>query len=153
MRNGLSHMGKKFGSTMKLLQSKPRLRLGLWAAGLLGLATACADESKPLNTFDSDGVGQGPKATEIEGLITPIFAIAGVVFVLVIGGAILLTLKNRVKPEDYDPEDLPVQTHGNFKLEIMLKILNRNRLFSFHNQSPARRYLVAQVRLTRGVCP
>ncbi len=122
MRNGLSHMGKKFGSDMKILQSKPQLKLGLWLVGFLGLAAACADESKPLNTFDSDGEGQGPKATEIEGLITPIFAIAGVVFVLVIGGAILLTIKNRVKPEDYDPEDLPTQTHGNFSLEIMWTI-------------------------------
>ena len=107
---------------MKLFRWKPQLKLGLWLVGFLGLAAACADDTKPLNTFDSDGELQGPKATQIQDLITPIFAIAGVVFVLVVGGAIWLALKNRVKPEDYDPEDLPTQTHGNFSLEIMWTI-------------------------------
>ena len=85
------------------------------------LASACADEEKPLNTFTDDDA-QGPQATLIEELITPIFLVAGVVFVLVIGGAIILALKNRVKPEDYDPDDLPTQTHGNFSLEIFWTI-------------------------------
>ncbi len=89
-------------------------------ASLLGLliavtlvASACADD-KPLNTFEP----RGPKATTIDQLALPIWYIMAFVFVAVVGGGILLTIKGRVKPEDYDPEDLPKQTHGNEKLEI-----------------------------------
>jgi cytochrome c oxidase subunit 2 len=52
-----------------------------------------------------------------------IWPITGVVFVLVIGGAIWLAIHNRVKPEDFDPDDLPAQTHGNTRLEVLWTIL------------------------------
>ena len=77
------------------------------------IAAGCA-EDKPLNTFEP----RGPKARDIDDLMFYIWPIMGVVFVLVIGGAIILAVKNRVKPEDYDPEDLPAQTHGNTTLEL-----------------------------------
>ena len=86
----------------------------LTTVALLGLlATACADD-KPLNTFEP----RGPQAREIDNLMMWIWPIMGVVFVLVVGGGIVLAIKNRVKPEDYDPEDLPSQTHGNTPLEL-----------------------------------
>jgi cytochrome c oxidase subunit 2 len=81
-------------------------------------AAACADD-KPLNTFEP----AGPKADDIDNLMAYIWPIMGVVFVLVIGGAIWLAIANRVKDEDFDPDDLPAQTHGNTRLEIMWTIL------------------------------
>ena len=77
------------------------------------IAAGCADD-KPLNTFEP----RGPMARDIDDLMFYIWPIMGIVFVLVIGGAIILAIKNRVKPEDFDPEDLPAQTHGNTTLEL-----------------------------------
>ncbi|NNE95543.1 MAG: cytochrome c oxidase subunit II [Acidimicrobiales bacterium] len=88
------------------------LRAGLTLFAALALA-ACADEEKPLNTFEPEG----PRAEMIDDLMRPIWWIAGVIGVLVVGGGIVLAIRNRVKPEDYDPEDLPEQVHGNPTLE------------------------------------
>ncbi|MFV0257601.1 MAG: cytochrome c oxidase subunit II [Acidimicrobiales bacterium] len=83
-------------------------------ASLTALVVAGCAEDKPLNTFEP----RGPKAEQIDSLMMPIWGIMGVVFVLVIGGTIWLALRNRVNPDTYDPDDLPAQTHGNFRLEI-----------------------------------
>ncbi len=82
-------------------------------AGLALLISACA-EDKPLNTFEP----RGPRAEAIDSMMTPIWIIMGVIFVLVVFGTIAIAIKGRVAPEDYDEDDLPVQTHGNFNLEI-----------------------------------
>ncbi len=95
-----------------------RRRLGALLAVTAFVAAACA-EDKPLNTFEP----AGPLAEEIDNLMTPIWVIMGIVFVLVVGGGIWLSVKNRVKPEDFDYEDLPAQTHGNFRLEMLWTIL------------------------------
>lgn len=92
-------------------------RAVLFAAVAL-FAASCADD-KPLNTFEPSG----PKAEAIDGLTPILWVIMGLVFVLVVFGGIALTIKNRVKPEDYDPEDLPTQTHGNTTLELGWTIL------------------------------
>ncbi len=85
-----------------------------FVAGLALLLSACA-EDKPLNTFEP----RGPQARFIDSLMWPwIWGIMGVIFVLVTFGTIAIAVKGRVKPEDYDEDDLPKQTHGNFKLEI-----------------------------------
>ena len=82
--------------------------------GLLALlATACADD-KPLNTFEP----RSPQARNIDNLMGPIWIVMGVIFLLVIGGTILLAIKNRVAPKDFDPDELPSQTHGNTPLEL-----------------------------------
>lgn len=47
----------------------------------------------------------------------PVFAIAGVVFVLILGGALYVALKFRAK-DDEDYDEFPEQIHGNFKAEI-----------------------------------
>jgi cytochrome c oxidase subunit 2 len=103
-----------------MTNSRVRLhrRVGVAVVGSLLLA-ACADD-KPLNTFEP----RGPKARAIDELMYPfIWWIMGLVFVAVIGGALWLTIKHRVKPEDFDHDDLPYQRHGNDKLEIGWTIL------------------------------
>lgn len=77
------------------------------------LLAACADD-KPLNTFEP----RGPNAREIDSLMAWIWPIMGAIFLLVVGGGILIAWRNRVKPEDFDPDDLPSQTHGNTPVEL-----------------------------------
>jgi cytochrome c oxidase subunit 2 len=77
------------------------------------IVSACADD-KPLNVFEP----RSPNARRIDDLMKPIWVIMAIVFVVVVGGGIALAIKGRVKPDDYDPEDLPYQRHGNDKLEI-----------------------------------
>ena len=86
----------------------------LATVALLGLLAAACAEDKPLNTFEP----RSPQARNIDSLMGPIWWVMGVIFVLVIGGTIVLAVRNRVKVEDYDPEDLPAQTHGNTPLEL-----------------------------------
>jgi cytochrome c oxidase subunit 2 len=52
-----------------------------------------------------------------------IWYVMGFVFVVVVIGGIALAYKNRVKPEDYDPDDLPDQVHGNTKVELTWTIV------------------------------
>jgi len=75
-------------------------------------AAACA-EDKPLNTYGA----KGPQAEMIENFSYYIWPIMGIIFALVVFGGIWLALKNRVKPEDFDYDDLPEQVHGNSQLE------------------------------------
>jgi len=56
----------------------------------------------------------GPNARTIDNLINPVFIVAGVIFVLVEGMALVFTLKYRHR--DDAPE--PVQIHGNTRLEV-----------------------------------
>jgi len=82
---------------------------------ILLLLAGCGDAFKahPQNTFKPEG----KNARSIDHLIVPIFGIAGVVFVLVLGGCLLIILKFRAKDDD-DYNDFPHQLHGNFKAEI-----------------------------------
>ena len=61
---------------------------------------AFQNDGKPLSTF----VPSGPSAQEIQNLVIPVFAIAGVVFVGVMGAVLLITWKFRAKDGD-DPEE------------------------------------------------
>jgi cytochrome c oxidase subunit 2 len=72
------------------------------------------DPTAPLDTFDP----KGPAAQTIMDLVTPVFIIAGLVFLFVEGGVIFLILKFRVKPGEEDDEDFPEQIHGVNWLEI-----------------------------------
>lgn len=90
-------------------------RLGqLSALGLLALTAAACAEDKPLNTFEP----RGPAAEDIDNLMGPIWIVMAVVFALVVGGSIVLAVRNRVNGDELDPEDLPEQTHGNTPLEL-----------------------------------
>ncbi len=92
-------------------------------AGLALLLSGCADVA-PLDTFDPEG----PAAQTIMDLVWPVFIIAGIVFVLVEVGVVLIAWKFRERPDD-DDDTLPTQTHGNFKLEIGWTILPAVILF------------------------
>jgi len=103
---------RQMNSTVRSSLSRVRLRGGLLLGSLALFASACGDD-KPLNTFEP----RGPAAKTIDNLAIPMWYIMGFVFVVVVFGGIGLAIKNRVKPEDYDPEDLPEQVHGNPALE------------------------------------
>ncbi len=71
-------------------------------------------EGRPLTTLSP----QGEKAQSIQDLIIPVFAIAGLVFVLVEVGIVWLVARFRRTADDVDGENEPAQTHGNTKLEV-----------------------------------
>jgi cytochrome c oxidase subunit 2 len=87
----------------------------LFAALIYG---AFQNNGKPLDTF----VPKGPSSQEIQNLVIPVFAIAGIVFVGVMGAVLLITWKFRTKNSD-DPEEFPEQIHGRTGLEIGWTIL------------------------------
>ncbi|MDA3039611.1 MAG: cytochrome c oxidase subunit II [Actinomycetota bacterium] len=93
---------------------RPRTQLRLVTTLLATAVLSACAEDKPLNTFEP----RGPQAQMIDDLARPIWYIMAIVFVLVVGGGIALAIKGRVKPEDFDYDDLPRQVHGNEKLEI-----------------------------------
>ncbi|MCU1353632.1 MAG: cytochrome c oxidase subunit 2 [Acidimicrobiales bacterium] len=87
-------------------------RLATLAGAAMLLATSCA-KNAPQDTLKP----QGPEARTIADLINPVFGVAAIVFVLVLGGALFVAVKFRARgDEDFD--EFPAQVHGNFKLEI-----------------------------------
>ncbi len=96
---------------------KRLLRLAPALAAVVVFAASCADNA-PQTTLKP----KGPKAETINDLINPIFGVAAVVFVLILGGALFVAFKFRAKDED-DYDAFPEQVHGNFKLEIGWTIL------------------------------
>jgi cytochrome c oxidase subunit II len=98
-----------------LRRSPRRWRTVLLLPLALGLA-ACAEDA-PLDTLEPEG----PQAQMIDNLARPVFLIAGIVFVLVQGGVLVLAWRFRQRKDD--DGSLPPQLHGNFKLEIGWTIL------------------------------
>lgn len=93
----------------------PRHTPRRWRAALLvplALAIGACAETAPLDTLQP----QGSEARTIHNLAVPVFAIAGVVFVLVQVGVLLLIW--RFRQRDDDDGSLPEQIHGNTKLEL-----------------------------------
>lgn len=89
-----------------------RWKLAPLLTAVVLFAVSCA-ENAPQTSLEP----KGSQAEKIDNLIDPIFIVAGVVFVLILGGALYIALKYRATDEtDYD--DFPDQVHGNFKLEI-----------------------------------
>ena len=84
------------------------------AAGYLMVRDIGLPEGRPLTTLSP----RGDKSQSIQNLIIPVFAIAGLVFVLVEVGLIWLAARFRRNPEDVEGVDEPEQVHGNTKLEI-----------------------------------
>lgn len=91
-----------------------RLRYALAAPALL-LLGACAEDA-PLDSLDP----AGPYARMIDDLVDPVFWIAAIVFFGVQIGTLAIAWHFRRRPGD---DELPTQTHGNFKLEIGWTIL------------------------------
>jgi cytochrome c oxidase subunit 2 len=67
------------------------LRRALVLASLLALALAGCAKDAPQDTFKA----KGPEADRIHDLIIPVFAIAGVVFIFILGGCLFVALKFR----------------------------------------------------------
>ena len=93
-------------------RSAVRRIAGLAPVGLLLLLSACAKDA-PQDTLEPEG----PIARTIDNLVNPVFIVAGLVFLFVEVGTVLLVRKFRARP-DQDPDELPTQTHGNTKLEL-----------------------------------
>jgi cytochrome c oxidase subunit II len=78
------------------------------------------------DVFQNDGkqlttlAPKGPSAQTIQDLVVPVFAIAGVVFVGVLGAILYITWRFR---EDPDDDTMPGQLHGKTTLEIGWTIL------------------------------
>jgi cytochrome c oxidase subunit 2 len=87
-------------------------KLTVLVGGLLFLAVGCASNA-PQDTFKPEG----PEAFQIFHLAVPVFIVAGVVGVLVMGAALFVVIKFRARKDD-DGDEFPKQIHGNFKAEI-----------------------------------
>jgi cytochrome c oxidase subunit II len=85
-------------------------KLALPALALTFLLAGCADSGLPQDALDPEG----PFAEKVHNLAMPVFAIAGVVFVLVEGLLIYSVIRFRRRSDD----DSPVQVHGNAKAEL-----------------------------------
>lgn len=70
-------------------------------------------EGKPLNTLNPEG----PLAQSIQDLVVPVFLIAGVVYVLVLVGTLVVTRVFREKPDD-DDQEFVHQLEGHTTAEI-----------------------------------
>ena len=81
------------------------------------LVAGCSEKSTPQNVFDP----KGTQAEKINNLQVPVFIIAGVVGVLVMGAVAVILFQFRAKKHPAD--EVPTQIHGNSKLEIAWTIL------------------------------
>jgi cytochrome c oxidase subunit II len=98
--------------------SRRRRRLALALVMPLVLLVASCASDAPQSSLDP----KGPIARSIDSLWDGVFLIAVVVFVLVEFGTLALVIRFRRRKDDAD-DDLPAQTHGNFKLEIAWTIV------------------------------
>ncbi len=87
---------------------------------MVGLLAGCGDalDRHPQTMFESEG----PAARTIQNLSVPVFAAAGVVFVIILAACLLVPLKFRAKDDD-DFDEIPKQVHGNTRLEITWTIV------------------------------
>ncbi len=97
------------GACMSVLR---RVRTVAPAVAATLLIAACASDA-PQDTLKP----KGTYSQTIANLINPVFGVAGVVFVVVLGGALFIALKFRVR-DDSHFDDMPAQIHGNNTLEI-----------------------------------
>ena len=101
---------RKGGAVRRRIVPKTWRRLALPALALTFLLTGCSNRSLPQDALDP----QGPFADKTFKLAMPVFAVAGVVFVLVEGLVLYSAFKFRRRSDD----ESPVQVHGNVKAEI-----------------------------------
>lgn len=97
--------------------SKSVAALAVTASLVLSGCGFTSDEGRPLTSLSP----KGDEAQDIHNLAKPVFLIAGIIFVLVQGAIIFVSVKFRRRNDDTDALE-PRQTHGNFTLEIMWTI-------------------------------
>ena len=120
MSNAVSNSGaQNTTASVRVVRRKGVLRLrALVPFGLLALLlVGCSDRSTPQNIFDP----KGSQAEKINNLQVPVFIIAGVVGVLVMGTVAIILFQFRAKKHPDD--EVPTQIHGNSKLEIAWTIM------------------------------
>ena len=83
--------------------------------GLLTSACALRDDGLPQNALDPEG----PVARQIDRLVSPVFAVAAFVFVLVEGLILYAIFKFRARSDD----EAPVQVHGNARAELTWTVI------------------------------
>ena len=71
------------------------------------------DKGRPLTTLNPKGI----QSNRIDDLVTPVFIVAAIVFVLVEGGVLFMSFRFRRRKNDVDGVDEPVQVHGIPRLE------------------------------------
>lgn len=96
-------------------QRLSRLALLLGSSVLLASCSLFEERDQPLTTFEP----AGPFAERIDGLFWPVFWIATVVFVLVMGAIIVAVVLFRDKEGSKEPKQL----HGNAKLEVIWTVI------------------------------
>lgn len=109
-----SGIGCKSAASLADVFVKPFSRRRVAAVVTFGFLLAGCAKDAPQDTFDP----AGPNAREIDGLQRPVFYIAGVVGLIVLGVVAYAIWKFKDRGQD-----IPEQSHGNPKLEIMLTIL------------------------------
>ena len=97
------------------MKSRSRLRLAALLPVIALVASACSRSSDPQTVLDPDG----PISRQLDRLWDPVFLIAAIMFFLVEGLVIYVSLRFRAKSDD----DAPVQVHGNTTLELGWTIL------------------------------
>ncbi len=107
-------MRNKRNATIAAVISLVVLVVGLWL-----IIRNIGDPGLPLNTL----APAGQQNWEIFGLVKPVFAVAGIVFLLVEVGVIWMAVRFRRNREDVDGVGEPTQTHGNTPLEIGWTVL------------------------------
>jgi cytochrome c oxidase subunit 2 len=93
---------------------RPRATTIVAVLALASLAAACSGDQSALNPA-------GPYAQAPHDLIVPVFLIALLVFVFVQGLLIFAVIRFRQRPDD--DGSLPVQVHGNTRLEIFWTVV------------------------------
>jgi len=106
--------------TVRMPSRSKRILRTAFVGSLVALTlvlTACGalrdDKGRPLTTLNP----KGPQAQRIDDLVTPVFIVATIVFVLVEGAVIALSWHFRRRKSDQDGVDEPVQVHGIPRLE------------------------------------
>jgi cytochrome c oxidase subunit 2 len=107
---------KRFNSTVGRIAIVASLALFvvLWV-GMVVAGVTGSDTEYQLTTLQP----QGPFSTLIDNLVAPVFIIAGVVFVGVLGAIFYIIMKYREKGDpELDLTPMPKQTHGHTAAEI-----------------------------------
>lgn len=102
-------MPRKQKATVVALIGAVVLLAGLWL-----IIRSIGTPTKPLNTL----APFGQQSQDIQNLTIPVFAVAGVIFMLVLVAMIWMVVRFRSPDGAVEGDDEPTQTHGNTPLEI-----------------------------------